>query len=357
MSKKVLHSELCEMVGIKYPIIQASMGPFSTNRLAAVAANAGVLGIISTSGFRLLGLPADQLTVGQAQVARTLGDDKGGTWQEQLTRALRRVTVQTRETKGIFGINVMVSSEMVTYAREIIETTLDARNEDVEMSERLRVIITSAGDPLPWTDVIKPSGVRWFHVVPSVRHATRAERAGVDAIIASGQEGGGHVAWEPVHTMVLLPASLTAALALGAIGVQMGTRFLATKESDFQQVHKDYIIKSNERDTIVARGMVGPLRWIKNEAAMEFARLTVSKAPGVYLGEPQDLADVASEVRIKEDEGWDAQYRGDGPRALMPSGEVAGLVDDIPTVKELVERIVKEGEETISSLPQRFLRN
>lgn len=376
MSKKVLHSELCEMVGIKYPIIQASMGPFSTNRLAAVAANAGVLGIISTSGFRLLGLPADQLTVGQAQVARTLGDDKGGTWQEQLTRALRRVTVQTRETKGIFGINVMVSSEMVTYAREIIETTLDARNEDVEMSERLRVIITSAGDPLPWTDVIKPSGVRWFHVVPSVRHATRAERAGVDAIIASGQEGGGHVAWEPVHTMVLLPAvaravhipvigaggfgngaSLTAALALGAIGVQMGTRFLATKESDFQQVHKDYIIKSNERDTIVARGMVGPLRWIKNEAAMEFARLTVSKAPGVYLGEPQDLADVASEVRIKEDEGWDAQYRGDGPRALMPGGEVAGLVDDIPTVKELVERIVKEGEETISSLPQRFLRN
>jgi enoyl-[acyl-carrier protein] reductase II len=376
MSKKVLHSELCEMVGIKYPIIQASMGPFSTNRLAAVAANAGVLGIISTSGFRLLGLPTDQLTVGQAQVARTLGDDNGGTWQEQLKRALQRVKVQTRETKGIFGINAMVSSEMVTYAREIIETTLDARNEDAEMRERLRVIITSAGDPLPWTDVIKPSGVRWFHVVPSVRHAKRAERAGVDAIIASGQEGGGHVAWEPVHTMVLLPAiagavhtpvigaggfgngaSLAAALALGAIGVQMGTRFLATKESDFQQVHKDYILKSNERGTIVARGTVGPLRWIKNEAAMEFARLTVSKAPGVYLGEPQDLADVAHEVRSKEDEGWDAQYRGDGPRALMPGGEVAGLVDDIPTVKELVERIVKEAEETISSLPQRFLRN
>jgi enoyl-[acyl-carrier protein] reductase II len=364
------------MVGIKYPIIQASMGPFSTNRLAAVAANAGVLGIISTSGFRLLGLPTDQLTVGQAQVARTLGDDNGGTWQEQLKRALQRVKVQTRETKGIFGINAMVSSEMVTYAREIIETTLDARNEDAEMRERLSVIITSAGDPLPWTDVIKPSGVRWFHVVPSVRHAKRAERAGVDAIIASGQEGGGHVAWEPVHTMVLLPAiagavhtpvigaggfgngaSLAAALALGAIGVQMGTRFLATKESDFQQVHKDYILKSNERGTIVARGTVGPLRWIKNEAAMEFARLTVSKAPGVYLGEPQDLADVAHDVRSKEDEGWDAQYRGDGPRALMPGGEVAGLVDDIPTVKELVERIVKEAEETISSLPQRFLRN
>ena len=88
---------------------------------------------------------------------------------------------------------------------------------------------------------------------------------------------------------------------------------------------------------------------------MEFARLTVSKAPGVFLGEPGDLADVAPEVVAKEDEGWDAQFRGDGPKALMPGGEVAGLVDDIPTVKELVGRIVKEAEEVIRSLPQKFL--
>jgi NAD(P)H-dependent flavin oxidoreductase YrpB (nitropropane dioxygenase family) len=375
MAKKVLHTKLCEMVGIKYPIIQAGMGPFSTNRLAAVAANAGVLGIISTSGFAMLERPTAWMTPGEAQVTKTLTDGKGGTWQEQLKRALQRVKEQTLESEGIFGINCMVSSEMFTYAREVIKTTIESRNEDAEMQKRLRVIITSAGDPLPWTDVIKPSGVKWFHVVPSVRHAMRAERAGVDAIIASGHEGGGHVAWEAVHTMVLLPAiaravntpvigaggfgngaSLAAALALGAVGVQMGTRFLATKESDFQQVHKDYIVKSGERDTIVARGVVGPLRWIKNEAAMEFARLTVSKAPGVYLGEPQDLADVAREVRSKEDEGWDAQYRGDGPKALMPGGEVAGLVDDIPTVKELVERIVHEAEKVIESLPQRFLK-
>jgi enoyl-[acyl-carrier protein] reductase II len=134
------------------------------------------------------------------------------------------------------------------------------------MRERLRVVITSAGDPLPWTETIKPLGVKWFHVVPSVRHAKRCERAGVDAIVASGHEGGMHIAWEPVHTMVLLPAvvkavnipvigaggfcdgaSLVAALALGAVGVQMGTRFLATKESDFTQMHKDYIVKCGER--------------------------------------------------------------------------------------------------------------
>jgi enoyl-[acyl-carrier protein] reductase II len=351
------------------------MGPFSTNRLAAAAANAGVLGIISTSGFGMLGRSPDQRTAGENQVARTLGDDLGGTWQEQLKRALIRVKEQTRESHGIFGINCMVSSETVMYARQVIGATIQARNEDQDMKERLRVIITSAGDPLPWADVIKPSGLKWFHVVPSVKHAKRAEKAGADAIIASGQEGGGHVAWEPVHSIVLLPAvaravktpvigaggygngaSIVAALALGAIGVQMGTRFLATRESDFQQVHKDYVVKGSERDTIVARGVVGPLRWIKNEAAIEFTRLTVAKAPGVFTGEPQDLADVAREVRVLEDQGWDAQYRGDGPKALMPGGETLGLVDDIPTVNDLVRRIIKEAEDILESLPQRFLK-
>jgi len=268
----------------------------------------------------------------------------------------------------------MVSAEMAQLSSEVIRAVIDARNEDPEMKERLRVIITSAGDPLPWTDTIKPSGVKWFHVVPSVHHAKRSERAGVDVVIASGQEGGGHVAWEPVHTMVLLPAivkavdipvigaggfsdgaSLVAALALGAIGAQMGTRFLATKESEFPQIHKDYIVQSGERDTQVARGVVGPLRRVKNEAAMEFARLTVSKAPGVYLGEPDDLSNVAREVMNKETEGWNALFSGDGPKALMPGGEVAGRVDDILAVADLVEQIVKEAEEIILNFPKRFI--
>ena len=374
MGKGMLHTELCDMLGIRFPIIQAGMGPYSTNRLAVAAANAGVLGIISTSGFGYLRSNPARRGEGISELVKTLTDDKGGTWQEQMKRALHRVKEATRETQGVFGINCMVSAEMAGFAREIIKNTIEVRDEDSEMKERLRVIITSAGDPLPLTELIKPSGVKWFHVVPSVRHAKRCERAGVDVVIASGQEGGGHVAWEPVHTMVLLPAvaravdipvigaggfgngtSLVAALALGAIGVQMGTRFLATKESDFNQVHKDYVVKSGERDTIVARGVVGPLRWVKNEAAAEFARLTLSKAPGVYLGEPDDLSAVAREVVAMEDNGWDAQFRGDGPRALLPAGEVAGLVDDLPTVKELVERTVKEAEQIISSMSSKFL--
>ena len=372
----MIRTELCEMVGVKHPIFQAGMGPYSTNRLAVAAANAGVLGLISTSGFGYLSAAGAERGTGMSEMVKTLTDGKGGTWYEQMKRAFHRVKEETRETKGIFGINCMVSAEMTQFAQEIIRGVIEVRNEDSEMRERLRVIVTSAGDPLPWTDTIKPSGLKWFHVVPSVRHAKRSERAGVDGVIASGQEGGGHVAWEPVHTIVLLPAvaravgipvigaggfgdgaSLVAALALGAVGAQMGTRFLATKESDFPQIHKDYVLKSDERDTIIARGFVGPLRWVRNEAAMEFARLTVTKAPGLYLGQPDDLTTVAAEVMSKEDEGWNALFSGDGPKALMPGGEVAGRVDDLPAVKELVERIMKEAEEVIRNLPEKLIKD
>lgn len=359
------------MVGIQHPIIQAGMGPYCTNNLAIAAANAGALGIISTSGFDgYLRVPPERLTSGQAELCKTLRDGKGGSWKDEMVRAFHRVKDETRQTKGIFGTNVMVAAESAESAKEVIAAITEVRDEDPEMKARMRVIVTSAGDPLPCSELIKPSGLIWFHVVPSVRHAKRAEKAGVDGIISSGQEGGGHVAWEPVHSMVLLPAivravdtpvigaggfgngaSVAAALALGAIGVQMGTRFLATKESDFNQTHKDYVVKSNERDTIIARGVVGPLRWIRNEAAMDFTRLTIEKAPGVFLGEPSHLNDVSREVVAKEDEGWDAQFHGDGPKALMPGGEVAGIIDDIPAVADLVDEIMREAEAAIRRMP------
>jgi hypothetical protein len=88
---------------------------------------------------------------------------------------------------------------------------------------------------------------------------------------------------------------------------------------------------------------------------MEFTRLTVEKAPGVFLGEPSHLKDVAHEVVKLEDEGWDAQFQGDGPKALMPGGEVAGMIDDIPAVADLVDEIMKEAEGIIAELPRKFL--
>jgi len=363
----MIKTKLTEMVGIKHPIIQAGMGPYSTNSLAARAANAGALGLISTGGLPMGLMVPD--------ILERLTGGETGTIYDLLKKLLHRIKEETRESQGIFGINCMVSAEMVQYAKDIFQSVIDARNEDPELRERLRVIVTSAGDPLPWTETIKPSGVKWFHVIPSVRHAQRCERAGVDAIIASGHEGGMHIAWEPVHTMVLLPAvvkavktpvigaggfcdgaSLAAALALGAVGVQMGTRFLATKESEFMQMHKDHILKCGERDTIVARGIVGPGRYLKNKASMELTEITVSKAPGLYLGQPDDLTTLAPEVMTKEIEGFTGLFAEDAEKALLPGGEVAGRIDSLPTVKELIDGIVREAEEIIRNLPQKVVR-
>ena len=363
----MIRTLLCDLVGIKHPIIQAGMGPYSTNRLAVAVANAGALGIISSSGL-VMGAMAPQL-------AEMVTGGETGTLREVLKKVLYRVKDATRDSKGIFGINCMVSAEMATSAGEILRATIDARDEDPEMKDRLRVIITSAGDPMPWAEMIKPSGIKWLHVVPSVRHARRCEQAGVDGIIASGHEGGYHIAWEPVHTMVLLPAvanavktpvigaggfcdgaTLVAALALGAVGVQIGTRFLATKESDFMQIWKDQILRSGERDTVVARGIVGPARYLKNEASYGLAEITVRKAPGLFLGQPDDFTSIDPEVLDKELEGIGATFAGDAKKALMAGGEVAGRIEDLPTVGELIDRIMGEAEAIIHGLPKRFIK-
>ncbi len=366
----MLQTELCRIAGIRHPIIQAGMGPFSTNSLAIATANAGALGIVSAGSYYFI----QSLRAGSMpELRQQLTGGKEGTPLEHIKRALHHTGAETRDAKGIFGINCMVSAESAGIVSGVMQTVAAAREEDPELKERLNVVITSAGDPLPWTDTIKSMGVKWFHVVPSVRHAKRAEKAGVDLIIASGHEGGMHVAWEPVHSMVLLPAvikavetpvvgaggfgdglTLAAALAMGAEGVQMGTRFLATKESEFCQMHKDHIVDCGERDTTVARGYVGPARFLKSEASMELTGLTIAKVPGLYLGQPDDLANTPREVAEKEDEGFEALGDSNKSKALMPGGEVAGRIDDLPTVKDLVERTIAEAEAAIRSLPMKL---
>jgi NAD(P)H-dependent flavin oxidoreductase YrpB (nitropropane dioxygenase family) len=361
----MIKTELTEMLGINHPIIQAGMGPYSTNRLGAAAANAGALGLISTSGFRYGAM--------QPELVERLTGGETGTTYEMMKRLLLRIKEDTRESQGIFGINCPVAAEVAKSSSEIIQAVIDVRNEDPELKDRLKVIVTSAGDPLPWRDIIKPSGVKWFHVVPSVRHAQRCERAEVDLIIASGHEGGMHIAWEPVHTMVLLPAvvravktpvvgaggfcdgaTLVAALALGAVGVQMGTRFIATKESEFNQFWKDHILKSGERDTIVARGIFGPGRYLKNEVSMELTEMTVSKSPGLYLGQPDDLTTLDPELMRKEMDGFNGLLREDEKKAILPGGEVAGRIGELPIVQELVDGIIREAEEIILNLPKKI---
>jgi NAD(P)H-dependent flavin oxidoreductase YrpB (nitropropane dioxygenase family) len=245
------------------------------------------------------------------------------------------------------------------------------------MKQHFKVIFTSAGDPVGWKDKIKGAGFTWMHVVPSVKGALRCKKAGVDVIVASGHEGGFHTSWEPVHSMILLPAvvdavsdektlvigaggfcdgkTLAAALVLGADGAQMGTRFLATQESDFHQIWKEGVVAAQDRGTLVARGFVGPARWLKTPRSDEHARNTLKKSPGVFLGTPDDYNTMDMSLIQFEIESIKATYEGNREKALMAAGEVAQRINDMPKVNDMVQVIVKDAEDILRNVQKKYL--
>jgi len=366
----MLRTKLTELLGIKHPIIQAGMGPFSNNNLCVAAANAGVLGLLSTSGLFNKEIAPWIYKAFVETGEASMDDDMAGVLETVLKRTYRL----TKDKGGIFGINVMVSAELVEKSKVLIETAIKVRGENPEMRNHFKVIFTSAGDPVPWREMIKSAGFTWLHVIPSVKGALRCKKAGVDCIVASGHEGGFHIAWEPIHSMVLLPSvidtladsdipvvgaggfcdgkTLAAALSLGAAGVQMGTRFLATQESDFHELWKGQVVKAGDRGTLVARGFVGPARWLKTPASIEHQKNTIRMSPGVFLDTPDDFTTIPMELIEKEREGIKAVVMGDLEKALMAGGECAQRVQDLPKVQDLVDRIMKEATETIKNLPQ-----
>jgi NAD(P)H-dependent flavin oxidoreductase YrpB (nitropropane dioxygenase family) len=366
----MIKSRLCDLIGIKYPIIQAGMGPFSNNNLGAAAANAGVLGLLSTSGIVNGEM---QPWVYKAWVG-TAGANEDDDMSTVLEKCLKRTYNKVKDKGGVYGINVMVSAEMKPAAEIIVDTAIRVRQENPDIKNHFKVIFTSAGDPLGWGEKIKGAGFTWMHVVPSVKGAQRCKKAGVDVIVASGHEGGFHTSWEPVHSMILLPAvvetvsdektlvcgaggfadgkTLAAALVMGADGAQMGTRFLATQESDFHQIWKEGVVEAGDRGTLVARGFVGPARWIKNARSVEHAANTLKKSPGVFLGTPDDYTTIDMSLIEYEIESIKAVFDGNKEKAMMAAGEVAQRINDMPRVNDMVQQIVKETETILKNVPK-----
>jgi len=364
----MLKTKLTEKLGIKHPIIQAGMGPFSNNNLCVAAANAGVLGLLSTSGLFNQDV---QPLVFQAFVesGEASMDDP---LDKILETVLKRTYRLTKDKGGLFGVNVMVSAEIMDRAKLVIDTAIRVCEENPEMKKHFKVLFTSAGDPLPWKEQIKATHFTWLHVVPSVKGALRCQKAGVDCIVASGHEGGFHIAWEPVHSMVLLPSvvnalagsgipvvgaggfcdgkTLAAALALGADGVQMGTRFLATKESDFHQLWKEQVVKAEDRGTLVARGIVGPARWLKTSRSKEHQKDTLQMTPSVYLDTPDDVGGVPTELVIKERQAINAVCLGEPEKGLMAAGECAQRIQDLPSVQDMVDGVVAEATDIVKGI-------
>jgi NAD(P)H-dependent flavin oxidoreductase YrpB (nitropropane dioxygenase family) len=284
-----------EKLGTKYPIIQAGMGPYNTFKLCAAVAKAGGMGMISTIG---MGAGLSAATPDSATKVFGKGRPK-----DLIKNAIFAMIEELKDSPdAVFGVNVPVSNEFVTVALRLIKGTIQAYNESEEVRKKLRLMITSAGDPLPWAvdaldkgarrarKCIKEEmpGVKWAHVVPAVQHAKRVEKADADFIIATGREGGAHCAWRDISTIVLIPeivqqvkkpviagggmsdgVSLAAALSMGAVGIQMGTRMIATAESDFEPMWKEAIVKRSEQDTLVGRGLFGPMRFLRNAQSLK----------------------------------------------------------------------------------------
>ncbi|MFX1274049.1 MAG: NAD(P)H-dependent flavin oxidoreductase [Promethearchaeota archaeon] len=374
----MIYTKFQDIIGTKYPIIQAGMGPYSTNNLCIAAARAGALGLIST-----VGMAAGLVTPKEAE--NVFGKGKPKIILKKVIEKVNNNLKNSPEAK--FGINIPVSSDFTFPAKRFVQGVIECITEKQEIKEHLKVIVTSAGDPLPWAIDAKSKGARkplipikeklpdiiWCHVCPSVRGARRAEKAGVDIIIASGREGGAHCAWRDVSSMVLLPetvksvnvpvvgaggfadgASLAAALALGAVGIQMGTRFIATKEADFEQKWKEAIVERAETETIVARGMFGPMRFLRNPMSLKVVDETIRDAPDLYRGIPcptnTRIMDLEMEglrnlmdINKKEDE------------SIVLGGVVTGRIHSVPTVEELIEEIMTEAELIISDLRNKII--
>lgn len=358
-----LHTELCDLLDIRYPILQGGMGPYKTEELAIAVSNAGALGVISSIGMAATLLPE----AAPIDAARLFGEDPPLVLMQ---KSIEAVAKGTKTNGGIFGVNVPVAAEFLLASEMFIKQVIEARKADSDIEKRLRVLITSAGNPTPWTEV-KKHGLIWAHVVPSVYHAKKAERAGADLIIASGHEGGAHVSWEPVHSMVLVPAvvkavktpvvaaggfsdgtSLAAALCLGAVGVQMGTRFIATQESDFEPIWKDAIVDYEERKTLVARGLFGPMRFLRNQRAEMLVEQTLNDVPRFYLGDPVDSN---KHILKLEQNGFVDLLDQKSNTALMFGGEVVGRITDLPSVEELIKGIIDEAVSVIHRLPGQVL--
>ncbi|MBD9014862.1 MAG: enoyl-[acyl-carrier-protein] reductase FabK [Lachnospiraceae bacterium] len=301
-----MKTEITALLGTEYPIIQGGMAWVAEHHLAAAVSEAGGLGIIGAANA-----PAD--------------------WVREQIHKVRELT------KKPFGVNVMLMSP---YAEEVAKVIAE---------EKVPVVTTGAGNPEKYMELWKSAGTKVIPVVASTALAKRMERCGADAVIAEGCESGGHVG--ETTTMALVPQvvdavekipviaaggigdgrGIAAAFMLGAKGVQMGTAFVATKESQVHENYKQCIIKAKDIDTRVTGRTTGhPVRALRNQMTKEYLK---KEAEGASF-EELELLTLGSLRR--------AVQEGDTRKGSMMAGQIAGLVKEELSCKELIDKLVKE---------------
>ncbi|MDY0013122.1 MAG: nitronate monooxygenase family protein [Rhodocyclaceae bacterium] len=316
-----IRNRVTEMLGIRYPIVQGGMMWVGRAELASAVSNAGGLGILTA-----LTQPTPDALVKEIERCRTMTDKP-------------------------FGVNLTIlpSANPPPY-----EAYLDA-----VISSGVKVLETAGSNPKEFIDKAKAAGVIIIHKCTAVRHALSSERNGVDMISIDGFECAGHPGEDDVGGLVLIPAAarklkipviasggigdgrgLAAALALGAEGVNMGTRFCATQEAPIHENIKKMIVSKGERDTnLIFRTLHNTGRCLKNPISDEV--VATERRPGGC--EFKDIHHLVAGAR-----GRAALESGNGDDGLVWGGQVVGLIDDIPTCDELIKRMVTECHERLA---------
>jgi len=314
-------TRVCDLLGIEYPIIQGGMTWIANAELAAAVSSAGGFGIISPNA--------------------------GMTERADIAENLRS---QIRKAKSLtdkpFGVNFPLQTPG---CKELI---------DVAIEEKVPAVTTSAGNPATYTAYLKEAGIKVLHVVASVRHATGAEARGVDAVIAEGYEAGGHNGFDELTTFTLVPQVVDAvkipvvaaggiadsrgyiaALALGAEGVQIGTRFVATRECIAHQKAKEAIINALDTGTVISGRKLGPTRGVKNEFVNKILEMESRGATA------EELLAFIGAGRARQ-----GKLEGDLVNGEVYAGSIAGMIKEIVSAGEVVRSIVEGTEAVIARL-------
>ena len=312
-------TRITELFGIEYPIIQGGMMWISRAELVAAVANAGGLGILTALTFAS---------------------------PEELAAEIKK----TKElTDKPFGVNITL---LPTLHPMDIDGYLD-----VVVKEGIKVVETAGRSPEPYMERLKAAGIKVIHKCTAVRFARTAQRLGCDVVSIDGFECAGHPGEEDVTSLILIPLTvdaveipviasggfgdgrgLVAALALGAEGVNMGTRFMATQESPAHPRVKEWLVQASERDTILLlRSLRNTMRALKNPIAEKVFEM---EKQGAGLEELAPL--------ISGKEGQKLLEAGILDKGLLSAGQIVGLVRDIPTVKQLIDSIIQEAKEVAS---------
>ena len=310
-----MKNRVIEIFGISHPLIQAGMIWCSGWELAAAVSNAGGLGLIGS----------------------------GSMYPDVLRDHIRKCKLATNKP---FGVNVPLLYPAIDKHIQIL------------IEEGVKIVFTSAGNPKTWTSILKGHGITVVHVVSNVKFALKAVEAGVDAIVAEGFEAGGHNGREETTSLVLIPMirnavavpviaaggiasgrQMLAAMALGADGVQIGSRFVVSNESSAHANFKNRVISTNEGDTLLTMKQLVPVRLLKNKF---FDQIQSAELRGATA---EELKEILGRARAKR-----GMFEGDLEEGELEIGQVSAMLNKILPAAEIVKEIMNEYQEAKDAL-------